>query len=167
MSRTTAIFIHLAVLMSLSTRLPAQTMFPWHSMVPITVKEVNPGIEAADLNTAMFTGILLTRMQIDSIVTLSHVIAQARKDRLAQIPSHTSLPITHGWDSTTRASMVDFLTQERLAYRAILTPSQQVVYDRNTALIFHMWVERNKHRDAQRDTASQSPASSTTTQPVR
>jgi hypothetical protein len=104
----------------------------------------------------MFVGITLTKEQIDSIVTLSHVIGKARRERLAQIPSYVAERSqgVRGWDSTTREIMAEFVEQERLAYRAVLDSEQQERYDRNTAMIMQLWVEGNRRRDAKRQAAA-------------
>ncbi|MGI8784425.1 MAG: hypothetical protein ACR2L2_12340 [Acidobacteriota bacterium] len=87
----------------------------------------------------LFTGIELTVEQQDLIQKITETLAT---DKAALRPADRQ---ERGGDEASLARMLELTAKSRADYRAILTPAQQVIYDKNVVLIKQRLEERAKH----------------------
>ncbi len=82
----------------------------------------------ARMSKRLFNGIELTTAQQEQVQKISDKFA-AEKQALLPADGERQGPA----DEAIRAKMLDLNTKAQVEYRAILTPEQQVVYDKNVA----------------------------------
>ncbi|MBA3341768.1 MAG: Spy/CpxP family protein refolding chaperone [Gemmatimonadaceae bacterium] len=83
----------------------------------------------ARMTKRLFAGIELTAAQQEQLQTIMHKYA-AEKQALRPADERQRVP-----DAAARAKMLDITTKSQADYRAILTPEQHVIFDKNAALI--------------------------------
>jgi Spy/CpxP family protein refolding chaperone len=88
------------------------------------------GQRDARMTKRLFTGIELTAAQQEQVQTISAKYA-AEKQALRPADGERQ----KGSDDATRAKMMDLTARSQAEYRAILTPEQQVIFDKNAASI--------------------------------
>ena len=100
----------------------------------------NGGGRDARITKRLFAGIELTAAQQEQLQNITQKYA-AEKQAVRPAGERQK-----GADEATRAKMLDLTTRAQADYRAILTPDQQVIYDKNAALIKERLEKRREGR---------------------
>ncbi len=97
----------------------------------------------------LFTGIELTAAQQEQVQKITHKYA-AERQALRSAGERQRGTDAQSADATanaaTRAKMLDLTTKSQADYRAILTPEQQAIYDKNAALVKERLEKRREGR---------------------
>jgi hypothetical protein len=93
--------------------------------------------DSVKVNPLMFSGIRLSAEQAESVVRIATAFARVRDSVLATVAP--GVRRNAEWDAVTRERMTPFVDQQTRAYRAVLTTSQQAVFDSNTSRIVEEW----------------------------
>jgi hypothetical protein len=93
--------------------------------------------DSARVNPMMFRGLKLSREQADSVVRLAEAFARVKDSAFAVLAPGTEREAR--WDGATRERMMPFIDEQTRAYRAVLTPLQQAVFDSTTSGIVAEW----------------------------
>ena len=92
--------------------------------------------DGAQVNAAMFEGLVLNESQGRAIVAFAEAFAA---ERVRLLGDGARKP----WSADTQRRMAPFLEKQRLAYRSVLLESQRARFDANAARILSAWRNRS------------------------
>ena len=99
------------------------------------------GGRGGGMSRMLFNGIDLTDAQKDQV---QKIMEKYRAERQALMPAGGGAP-SGPPDEATRAKMTEISNKSQAEYRAILTPDQQKVFDKNVADLKERMEQRQKH----------------------